>query len=120
LKSRGSYIYFQQEAVYDQKYGFIVGYQDGPTLGGMSGNSVLLGWQTLDGPSFGLANDIQWKPDFMLAFQGCAAIYEGTEYDNGDASGSPMYPGDTYSQCVINFTCEPNLTPVTSNNEGPT
>ncbi|GAQ10044.1 hypothetical protein ALT_7365 [Aspergillus lentulus] len=108
-----------QEPVYNDRYGFIVGYQNEPTLGGISGNSVDMQWQTLDGKSLGLAEDFMWVAAWDVNFEGCSANYEGVEYQGGPVA-APGGLGETNEQCVVNFKCELNLTSVTSNNEGPT
>ncbi|KAH2847088.1 hypothetical protein KXW08_003740 [Aspergillus fumigatus] len=108
-----------QTPVYNDEYGFIVGYKNGPTLGGISGDSVDMHWQTLDGKSLGLPEDIMWVASWDVNFEGCSASYEGVEY-HGSPVAAPGGLGEVNEQCVVDFKCEPNLTPVTSNNEGPT
>lgn len=96
-----------------------MGYKNGPTLGGISGDSVDMHWQTLDGKSLGLPEDIMWVASWDVNFEGCSASYEGVKY-HGSPVAAPGGLGEVNEQCVVDFKCEPNLTPVTSNNEGPT
>jgi hypothetical protein len=90
--------------------GFEINYVGGVPISSFDGNPIVTGkWLFLHKPQTGLAEDIQWMPEFdLVSYTGCTVSYEGKQY-KGYVGGSVGFPGTMTQTCSVDFGCEGNL-----------
>ncbi|KAK4500326.1 hypothetical protein PRZ48_008515 [Zasmidium cellare] len=92
----------------DTLTGFDLDYECGASIAASSDmNSIASAGTTIPAGTFGLPNDLQWKPDFLVTFEGCSATYNGVTHE-GEVIGCAS-AGKACSSCVVTFECEEGL-----------